>query len=167
MAWLEARAPLGFLLRTPREMLKRPTQPSSTELGGTQEATGKAGEDREARGFGSTDSALFQKPRAVTQESSIADETAELFRQRPSQHLLANHDRVVRQLQEHHKGSSLPTARRQKTTQLGPKSKVCALQSRGARCSFRDPRSCLAGLSSPRKPESQILGVTHSVGNET
>lgn len=130
-------------LTTPRKMLEHPMQLLSTELGGMQEATGKAGEDREARGFGSTDSALFQKPRAVTQESSIADETTELFRQRPSQHLLANHNRVVRQLQEHHKGSSLPTARRQKTTQLGPKLKVCTLQSRGVRCRFSEPRSCL------------------------
>lgn len=78
---------------TPCKMLKHPMQPlNNMELSGTQEATGKAGEDKEARGFGSTDSALFQKPRAVTQESSIADETTELFRQQASQHLLANHD---------------------------------------------------------------------------
>lgn len=45
-----------------------------------QEVRGKAAEDRVGKGFRSTDSALFQKPHAVTQELSIADETTELFR---------------------------------------------------------------------------------------
>lgn len=63
------------------EMLKYPTQPLSTELDGMQEVTGKTAEDREGKGFRSTDSALFQKPHAVTQESAIADKTTELLRQ--------------------------------------------------------------------------------------
>lgn len=61
-------------------MLKYPTQPLSTELDGMQEVRGKADEDRVGKGFRNTDSALFQKPHAVTQELSIADETTELFR---------------------------------------------------------------------------------------
>lgn len=62
-------------------MLKYLTQPLSTELDGMQEVIRKATEDREGKGFRSTDSALFQKPHGVTQELSIADETTELFRQ--------------------------------------------------------------------------------------
>lgn len=46
-----------------------------------QKVTGEAAEDRKGKVFRCTDSALFKKPHAVTQELSIADETTELFRQ--------------------------------------------------------------------------------------
>lgn len=121
---------------------KRHTQPVSTRLGGMQETTGKGSWGREARGFGSTDSALFQKPHASAQESPLADETTELLRQRPLQHLLANHSGVAGQLQEYHKGRALPTARRQRKkkhkTEFCPELKVCTTQSRGTWSSFSE-----------------------------
>lgn len=77
-SWLEPRAQPEFLPLQPSVRCSSIPHSQSTELDGMQEVRGKAAEDRVGKGFRSTDSALFQKLHAVTQELSIADETTEL-----------------------------------------------------------------------------------------